>query len=73
MNHQEYIENELEFVTNKLEKPEESYNLIERKEKRHIDYKLIGIVFRTYIVVEIDSENGVTSEQVISKVGQLLK
>lgn len=56
MNHQEYIENELEFVTNKLEKPEESYNLIERKEKRHIDYKLIGIVFRTYIVVEIDSE-----------------
>ena len=56
MDHTEYIENELEFVTNKLEKQEEDYNLIERKEKRHIDYKYIGIIFKTYIVVEIDGE-----------------
>lgn len=56
IDHEKYIENELEFVTNKLEKPKEEYDLTQRHEKRHIDYKFIGIVFRTYIVIEIDSE-----------------
>ena len=56
IDHEKYIENELEFVTNKLDKTDDEYNLIQRHEKRHINYKFIGIVFRTYIVVEIDSE-----------------
>ena len=34
----------------------ESKSLIERDEKRKIDYKYIGIIFRTYIVVEIGKD-----------------
>ena len=55
--HTEYIQNELNFVTNNLEKNiEKPVELIKREEKRHINYKYIGIIFRTYIVIEIDSE-----------------
>ena len=35
---------------------EEGKSLIERDEKRKIDYKYIGIIFRTYIVVEIGKD-----------------
>lgn len=34
----------------------ESKSLVERDEKRKIDYKYIGIIFRTYIVVEIGKD-----------------
>ena len=55
-NKEEYVENELEFLTNKLEKSEEKTELRIRKEKRKIDYKYIGILLRTYIIIEIDNE-----------------
>lgn len=35
---------------------DEGKSLIERDEKRKIDYKYIGIIFRTYIVVEIGKD-----------------
>ena len=31
-------------------------NIINRDEKRHVDYKYIGILMRTYIIVEIENE-----------------
>lgn len=31
-------------------------NLIKREEKRHIDYKFVGIIFRTYIIIEINND-----------------
>ena len=35
---------------------EENKELINREEKRKVDYKYIGILFRTYIIVEIENE-----------------
>ena len=66
-NRKEYVENEYSFLTknfvNKTEEvKEESSNyetaekLIKREEKRNIDYKYLGIIFRTYIIVEIEDE-----------------
>ena len=66
-NRKEYVENEYSFLTknfvNKIEEvKEESSNyetaeeLIKREEKRNIDYKYLGIIFRTYIIVEIEDE-----------------
>ena len=55
---EEYVKNEYNFVTNhfdnsKVQTVEKSNKIIKREEKRKIDYKFIGISFKTYIMVEI--------------------
>ena len=61
-NNAKYIENEYEFLTNKIqtnqfEKQEETnIELRKREEKRVINYKYIGILFRTYIIIEVEDE-----------------
>lgn len=41
---------------NNTESKTEDNSLIEREEKRKINYKYIGIAFKTYIIVEIENE-----------------
>ena len=41
---------------NNTESKTENDSLIEREEKRKINYKYIGIAFKTYIIVEIENE-----------------
>ena len=57
-NKTEYVENELKFLSREKEvenvKPEE--NNIIRETKRRIDYKFLGISFKTYIVIQIDND-----------------
>jgi DNA mismatch repair protein MutL len=60
---QEYIEKEYNFITNHFIKStsivpsnEITKPIIERENKRKIDYKFIGILFRTYIVIEVGDE-----------------
>ena len=59
-NHNEkYIENELEFLTQRDKLFEQNSNneeLIYREDKRKIDYKYIGILFRTYITIQVENE-----------------
>ena len=55
-NQDKYIENEYEFLTNKLEKEDKNLELRKREQNRKIDYKYIGILFRTFIIIEIDNE-----------------
>lgn len=61
-NNSKYIENEYEFLTNKIqtnqvEKQEKTnIELRKREEKRIINYKYIGILFRTYIIIEVEDE-----------------
>ena len=50
-----YIENELEFLTNQF-KNEVPVELINRENKREIEYKYIGILFRTFIIIEIEND-----------------
>ena len=51
----EYVENELNFISNKEDiKPQEDN--INRKNKRIIKYKFLGISFKTYIVIQIDND-----------------
>ena len=54
----EYVENELKFLGHEKEakdiKPEE--NNIIRETKRKIEYKYLGISFKTYIVIQIDND-----------------
>ena len=50
-----YIENELEFLTNKFQN-EAPAELINRENKREIEYKYIGILFRTFIIIEIGND-----------------
>lgn len=58
----DYVENEYSFLTNHFDKIESEVEKqtdateITREEKRKIEYKFIGILFRTYIIVEIDDE-----------------
>lgn len=56
----DYVENEYTFLTNHFEKTETEEKTdateITREEKRKIEYKFIGILFRTYIIVEINDE-----------------
>ena len=58
----EYIENEYKFLTNQIQanqvENEEKKNieLRKREEKRIVNYKYIGILFRTYIVIEVENE-----------------
>ena len=63
----EYIEKEYNFVTNhfikqpsiipskEIDKVEEK-SIIERENKRKVEYKYIGILFRTYIVIEVGQD-----------------
>lgn len=60
-----YVESEFKFLTNHFVNEKSSSNkvlsnesesIIKRKEKRKIEYKYIGILFRTYIIIEIDNE-----------------
>ena len=68
---EKYVANELSFLTNHFSKDgeqetiqvkeedtryETADELIRREEKRKIDYKYLGIIFRTYIIVQIDDE-----------------
>ena len=59
-NKSQYVENEYEFLVNQPKKeetkPEDNLEIIKRETKRHIEYKYIGILFRTYIIIEIDDE-----------------
>ena len=59
-NKSQYVENEYEFLVNQPKKeetkPEDNLEIIKREAKRHIEYKYIGILFRTYIIIEIDDE-----------------
>lgn len=66
-NKDKYIESEFKFLTNNniknneknlqmIEKETNNLELIKRKEKRKIEYKYIGILFRTFIVIEIKDE-----------------
>ena len=63
---EEYIENEYSFLTNHFE---ESNNLVKKDEvnkeliirvirenKRNVNYRYIGVLFKTYIIIEIDEE-----------------
>ena len=63
-----YVEKEFNFMTNhfikpaslvptnKMENVSEDKSIIEREEKRKVEYKFIGILFRTYIVIEVGDE-----------------
>ena len=51
----EYINDEYKFLHDDYENLAQK-ELIKREEKRKIDYKFIGIVFKTYIIVEINNE-----------------
>ena len=54
-NVEEYVDNEYNFLQNRSEElPQEE--LINRTEKREVEYKYIGILFRTFIMIEIDNE-----------------
>lgn len=54
-NVEEYVNNEYNFLQNRSEElPQEE--LINRSEKREVEYKYIGILFRTFIMIEIDNE-----------------
>ena len=55
---EEYIENEYEFLTNEYsEKSSNSKNeLRKREEARTVKYKYIGILFRTFIIIEVENE-----------------
>ena len=50
-----YIENELEFLTNKF-KNDTPVELINRENQREIEYKYVGILFRTFIIIEIGED-----------------
>lgn len=55
----EYVEKEFNFVTKHFNQEQEAKiteDVREREEKRKINYKFIGILFKTYIIVEIDDE-----------------
>ncbi len=54
-NQYKYVENEMKFLTNNAEDTN-NLELIKRKEKRHIEYKYLGILLKTYIVIQIDNE-----------------
>ena len=60
---EEYIENKYSFLTNHFEesnnlvkKDEVNKELIIRENKRNVNYRYIGVLFKTYIIIEIDEE-----------------
>ena len=52
---EKYIENELEFLTNRSE-TKVPVELINRENEREIEYQYVGILFRTYIIIQIDDD-----------------
>ena len=52
---EKYIENELEFLTNRTE-TKAPVELINRENERKIEYQYVGILFRTYIIIQIDDD-----------------
>ncbi len=52
---EKYIENELEFLTNRTE-TKVPVELINRESEREIEYQYVGILFRTYIIIQIDDD-----------------
>ena len=53
---EEYIQNELEFLTNEIDNTNSKNELRKREESRTIKYKYLGIIFRTFIVIEVENE-----------------
>ena len=69
---EEYIQNELEFLTNEFSGKKEKFfrnetlkekdltnlknELRKREEARTVKYKYIGILFRTFIIIEVENE-----------------
>ncbi len=53
---EEYIQNELEFLTNEIDNTNLKNELRKREESRTIKYKYLGILFRTFIVIEVENE-----------------
>ena len=52
---EKYIENELEFLTNRSE-TKVPVELINRENEREIEYQYVGILFRTYIIIQIGDD-----------------
>ena len=52
---EKYIENELEFLTNRSE-TKVPVELINRESEREIEYQYVGILFRTYIIIQIGDD-----------------
>lgn len=53
----EYIKNEYEFLTDEVSlKNTENVELRKRENSRKIEYKYIGILFRTFIIIEVENE-----------------
>ena len=53
----EYIKNEYEFLTDEVSlKNTENVELRRRENSRKIEYKYIGILFRTFIIIEVENE-----------------
>ena len=66
-NEEDYVDNEYNFLTSHFVKEDTSVKEenskiesnsqnIQRENKRKIEYKFIGILFRTYIIIEINNE-----------------
>ena len=54
-----YIENEYEFLTNEVPIKDyslENVELRKRENARKIEYKYLGILFRTYIIIEVEDQ-----------------
>ena len=51
----EYIENEYKFLIAD-EKTDNNSELIKREEQRKVEYKYLGIIFKTYIIIEVEDE-----------------
>ena len=62
-NKKNYISNEFRFLTNHFGSKKDNYSekiktdieLINRENNRKIEYKFIGILFKTYIIIELDN------------------
>ena len=64
-NDKAYVNNELDYITGNFnsedtkknsEKELEKQELIEREEVKELKYKYIGIIFKTFIIIEIENE-----------------
>ena len=54
---EEYIDDEYNFLTNKtFNNGSRNFDIIKRETARKIEYKYIGIIFKTYIIIEINNE-----------------
>lgn len=59
-----YINNEFSFLTNHFGNKKDNYSekikadieLINRESDREIEYKFVGILFKTYIIIELDNQ-----------------